>query len=123
MASPFDYVKAISSKECFWNEDGGESYTPWMINKSLSFMQDCIYAANEMNKRYDLDKKLQYDFYFNFVSKKKRYGAWIKKEVDPSVQIIAEYFCINNTLAEKYISLLTQEQIQIIRDKMNRGGR
>lgn len=121
--SPFDYVKSFSSKENVWIEDEGKNYEPWMINKSLSFMQDCIFAANEMNKKYNLDKKLQHDFLFGFIPKGKRFGGWMKKEIDPNVQIVCDYFCINKVLAEKYISLMTPEQLQIITDKMNRGGR
>jgi len=121
--SPFDYVKSFSSKQDVWAEDEGKSYEPWVINKSLSFMQDCVFAANEMNKKYNIDKKLQHDFLFCFIPKGKRFGSWMKKEINPDVQIISEYFCINNVLAEKYLTLLTQEQLQEIRNKMNRGGR
>lgn len=123
MSSPFDYVKSFSSKEDFWEEDNGKSYEPWVINKGISFMRDCVHAANMMNTYYELDKKAQHDFLFNFISKGKRYGSWMKKEESADVQIVADYFCINKPMAEKYIALLSGEQLQIIKNKMNKGGR
>ena len=92
--SPFDYVKSFSNKVCVWPEDDGKSYEPWVINKSLSFMQDCIFASNEMNKNWHLNKKEQHDFLFAFIPKGRRFGGWLKKEINPDVQIISEYFCI-----------------------------
>lgn len=123
MSSPFDYVKSFNTKVSIWEDDNGSGYSPFMVNKSLSFMQDCIFVSNEMNRLHNLNERQQHDFYFNIIPKGKRYGSWIKKESNPDVQIIADYFSINNRLAEKYLSLLSDEQLLIIKNKMNTGGK
>ena len=67
MVNPFDYVNSINTtKKYLINDDIDEKdYQPYMVNRSLSYFADTILMANEMNMNAHLDKKLQYDFYFN----------------------------------------------------------
>jgi Bacteriophage clamp loader A subunit len=127
MASPFDYIGSFSSKkENLWDElTATKDYNSWVINRGMSFMHDTIFYANMMNRySMDLDRKPQHDFYYNVVPKGKRFGKWIKPlEVTPDIQLLSDYFCINNRVAEKDLELLTSDQLQIIRDKMSKGGK
>lgn len=126
MPSPFDFIGNFSSKEKYLLESelDEKDYNPFIINRGLSFMSDTVLFANEMNRYWQLDKKLQHDFYHYGIPKGKRFGKWIKKdEENDLVLLISDYFCINKTIAERYIDLLSEEQIQTIKDKMNKGGR
>jgi hypothetical protein len=61
MTSPFDYVNSImKSRQSNMMRGHGEAeekaYVPFLTNRSLSYHQDCILYANEMNMRGHLDK-------------------------------------------------------------------
>ena len=97
---------------------------PYLVNKMLAFCPETIAYAEMMNRAHQLDKQMQHDFYFNALPKKKRYTKWVKAvPVDETVELIAESFCINTTQAQKYLSLLTPDQVEIIRKKASKGGR
>ena len=59
--SPFDYVKEIlqGKKQLIVDDLSEKEYNPFIINRSLSYHKDCVFFANEMNRRHHLDKKLQ----------------------------------------------------------------
>jgi hypothetical protein len=128
MPNPFDFVKSISSKEYLINSDLDEKdYSPFLVNKAISFMPDIALFSNEVNRMGNLDKKLQYDFYFHAIPKKKRYSSWLKKEasnidVDSDLELLSKLYCINNLRAIEYLSILTEDQMVIIRELMNEGG-
>lgn len=81
--SPFDYVKEIlqGKKQLIVDELTEKEYVPFIVNRSLSYHQDCVFFANEVNRRHHLDKKLQNDFLLNTVRSQKRpFAKWIKSE-------------------------------------------
>ena len=39
-----------------------KAYAPFLVNRSLSYYQDTVMFANEMNRHAQLDNRLQYDF-------------------------------------------------------------
>jgi hypothetical protein len=69
--NPFDFVSAVSyTKEDIMPDSIAEkAYNPYLTNKSLSYHQDSVLFANEMNSRYHLDHRLQFQFLINTVSK------------------------------------------------------
>ena len=83
---------------------------------------DCIMYANEMNINPNLDKKLQYDFYLNTLRSKKRFSPWLKKEEQQNLELIKSYYGYSNEKARQALSLLTEEQITFIRNKLETGG-
>jgi Bacteriophage clamp loader A subunit len=124
--SPFDFIKSFNEKTKYLlvSDLDEKDYSPFVVNKGMSFMQECVPFANEMNRYYDLDKKMQHDFYYYGVPKGKRFGKWLKKEAnDSSVALLMDYFNINNLQAQKYLDLLSDEQLEIIKNKMSKGGK
>ena len=119
--SPFDITNHLYNKTPLEFEI--KVFNPWMINKALSFNLDTILIANECNKYYRLDKQLQYDFLYHIIPKGKRYGKWIKKvAAEEDINILTAYYNINKQVAMDYLALLTEEQMDIIRIKMRKGG-
>ena len=104
---PFDYVNSINftkknlMKNTANDELAEKGYAPFLTNKSLSYFTDTILYANEMNRYHFLDKKLQYEFYLNSLRKKKRFAKWAK--------------------AEAALKILSHEQKETIRNKMENG--
>lgn len=122
--TPFDIINSINNKtKLDWDDVTEKSYTPFMINRGLSFNMQTVLFANEMNQFPQLDKKMQYDFYFNGIPKGKRFDKWQKKlAVDDDVKLIMSFYDINIQRAEEYLKLLSSEQIDVIKQKMKQGG-
>lgn len=119
MTSPFDFLNAINlTKKNLMEEDPGleKEYSPWMINKGLSFFIDTILYANEMNKLSGLDNKPQFDFYINIVKPRKRFSKWYKKSEDEDLAAIMKCYGYSINKAKSVMSILSEEQIKTIRD-------
>lgn len=50
-------------------------------------------------------------------------SAWAKKQEDNDLEAVKEYYGYNNAKGEAALSLLSPEQIQEIKRKLNKGGR
>ena len=127
--NPFDFTNSINQSKTDLmrgtaNDKLAEkSYSPFLTNRALSYHNDTVFFANEMNTRHYLDNLLQYDFLLNIVRPKKRYAKWSKKDNDGDVLIVKEYFGYNDTKARQALSILTPEQLTQIRITLQKGGR
>ena len=99
-----------------------KEYNPFMVNRGLSYFQDTVFFANEMNIHRDTDKKLQYEFLLNSIRPRKRFSKWFKKEVDGDIEAIKEYYGYSNVKAIQTLSVLTNSQIEKIKIKLEKGG-
>mgnify|MGYP003123641159 FL=1 len=97
-------------------------YLPFITNKFMASFLDIVLFANEMNINWHLDKKLQYDFYLNTVRSKKRYSPWLRKEELSNLDCIKTYYGYSNEKARQVLPLLSEEQIEFIKSKLNVGG-
>jgi len=123
--NPFEYVNSINTtKQDLMIDDLAEkAYIPFTVNRSLSYFNDTILMANEMNKHASLDKKLQYHFLINIVRKRKRFSKWNKPELVNDVEVVKEYYGYSNEKARQVLPLLSSDQIMNLREKVNKGGR
>ena len=123
--NPFDYVNAInySKKDIMQTRDDEKAYSPYMVNRSLSYFQDTVVLANEMNKYHHLDSRLQFSFLINIVRKRKRFSKWVKPELENDLGSVKEYYGYSNEKARQVLSLLSPSQIKLIKEKVNKGGR
>ena len=123
--SPFEFVKAINNKKDIIRDDLDEkSYLPYMINHSFSYFSDTVLLANEMNLNHHLDNKLQNDFFINTIRKNpKRFSKWNKVKHDGDFEAVKEYYGYSNEKTRSALSLLSAEQINIIKQKVDHGGR
>lgn len=126
---PFDYVNEInvSKKDIMTGTDNDvlaeKGYDAFLTNRSLSNFPDTVWLANEMNTRHDIDNKLQFHFLLNTVRPKKRFAKWAKKEKTGDVEVIKLYYGYNDVKARQALSVLTDDQIKTIRNRMEKGGR
>ena len=123
--SPFDFLAAINDTKAQLIVDDitEKAYNGFMVNRGLSYFQDTILIANEMNLNAHLDKKLQFDFLVNIVRKRKRFSKWAKAEVADDLEVIKEYYGYSNEKSRQALSLLTPDQITTLRTKLSKGGR
>ena len=122
---PFEFVKAINNKQDIIRDDLDEkSYLPYMINHSFSYFSDTVLLANEMNANHHIDNKLQNDFFINTIRKNpKRFSKWNKVKHDGDFEAVKEYYGYSNEKTRSALSLLSAEQINIIKQKVDHGGR
>jgi len=121
-----DYLNSINqTKINLMDEDISveKQYLPYIINKCFSGFLDTILICNEMNVYCNLDKKLQYDFYINIVRPKKRFSPWLRKENNNSLELVKQYYGYSDEKAKTALKILTNEQLEFIKSKMNRGGK
>jgi hypothetical protein len=123
--SPFDYLNSINdTKQDLMVDDITEKqYNAFMVNRGLSYFPDTVAVANEMNRYAHLDKKLQYHFLINIVRKRKRFSKWNKPDLERDIEVVKEYYGYSNEKAKQALTLLSPEQITIIKKKVNKGGR
>ena len=122
-----DYLNSINiSKENLMDGDDPmweKKYVPFIINKCMAPFNDTIMLVNELNMRHHLDKKLQYDFLLNSVRSRKRYAPWVKASKLKDLEYVKEYYGYSNEKAKAALSILDDEQINAIKDSLNKGGR
>ena len=126
MSTPFDFINSITDnkKDLFLDPQADKDYISFIVNRGLSNFYDCCMLANEMNKYPTLPKKMQFDFYRFAISKKKRFSKWFKKnQKTDDIKLLMTYFQINNRRAEESLKLLSEIQLEEIRQKYNQGGK
>ena len=120
-----DWLNSINfTKENLIEEDPSvkKDYSPYIINRCLSGNLDCILFVNEMNKYSFLDKDMQYSFYLNTLRKKKRFSPWLRKDKVTDLEIIKQYYGYSNEKASNALKILTPEQINYIKQRLETGG-
>ena len=121
-----DWLNSINhTKKNIIDEDPEslKQYAPYIINRCMSGHIDTILLANEMNINSHLDPKLQYDFFINIVRPKKRFAPWLKKDKLNSLELVKEYYGYSDEKARVALKILTEEQLEYISKRMDRGGK
>ena len=121
-----DWLNSINqTKENLIDADESleKEYPPFIINKCSSGFIDTVLIANEMNIHSDLSKKMQYDFFINIVRPKKRFSPWMRKEKIDSLELVKKYYHYNDEKARSALKLLSEEQLEFIKQRMNTGGK
>jgi len=116
-----DWLNSIN----FTKEDLSEdikTYPPYIINRCLSGHIDCVMYANEMNMHHQLDKDMQYLFYLNSLRKKKRFSPWLRKDKVTDLECVKTYYGYSNEKASQALKILTKEQLNFIKQRLDIGG-
>jgi len=121
----FDYLNSINlTKQDIMVDDICEkAYNSFMVNRGLSYFPDTVIIANEMNKHHQIDNKLQYHFLINMIRKRKRFSKWAKANKESDIDAVKEYYGYSNEKARQALTLLSPDQITIIKNKVSKGGR
>lgn len=122
--SPFDFINSINyTKEHLIVDDWSEKqYLPFIVNKGLSYSADTVIPANEMNSRPHLEKSLQYSFLINIIRSRKRFNKWIKPEKIEALEVIKDYYGYSTKKAQEVLPILSKEQLNTIKQKLQKGG-
>lgn len=124
--TPFDFINAIntSKENLFCDPQAHKDYNPWIVNKGLSYFPDTVLYANEMNIHYATPKEWQFQFLLNSIPKKKRFSKWSKKDTrTETLSLVMEYFGYSEEKAKQALSVLSNDQLAMIQEKLYKGGK
>tara|TARA_B100000073_G_scaffold211394_1_gene175661 strand:- start:1350 stop:1727 length:378 start_codon:yes stop_codon:yes gene_type:complete len=120
-----DWLNSINQNKQDLSEDPDacKKYPAYIVNRCLSGHIDAIMFANEMNKWNQTSKDMQYQFLLHSLRKKKRFSPWLRQEKIDNIELIKQYYGYSNEKAQQALKILTPEQIEFIKKKLNKGGR
>jgi len=124
--TPFDFINAINltKKNLFEDSLAKKDYTPYIVNRGLSYFPDTVLYANEMNRHSGIPEDWQFFFFLNSIPKKKRFSKWHKKDAETeSLSLVKEYFGYSSEKAKEALSILSEDQLVMIKEKLYKGGR
>ena len=120
-----DWLNSINqTKQNLMDEDSSllKDYAPYVINRCLSGQIDTILFANEMNMNHHLDKDMQYSFFLNTIRKRKRFSPWLRKDKVQDLECVKRYYGYSNEKASQALKILSKEQINFIKQRLEIGG-
>ena len=121
-----EYLNAINyTKENLLDtedESVEKKYTPFVINRCLSYFIDTVLYVNEMNQCGHLDKKMQFDYLLNSIRKNKRYSKWLKRESEENLDLVKQFYGYSDSKAREILDIITEDDIVWMREKLNIGG-
>lgn len=124
--NPFDFINAINftKEDLFKDPESAKVYQPYLVNRSLSYFHDTVVQANEMNIHSGIPSEWQFQFLLNSVTKKKRFSKWQKKDkATESLLLVQEYYGYSSDKAKEALRVLSDDQLKLIEQKLNKGGK
>ena len=119
-----DWLNSINQNKQDLSEDSEacKKYLAYIVNRCLSGHVDAIMFSNEMNKWNQISKDMQYKFLLHSLRKKKRFSPWLRQEKIDNIELIKQYYGYSNDKAQQALKILTPDQIEYIKKKLNKGG-
>ena len=110
--NPFDFVKAINEKKPV---DNPGLYNPYIGNLAFSQSMDSVLLANEMNVLHGLPPEAQFEFLYQALPARRRWGKWYKANEHPHLQLVMDHYKYSKEKALEALQVLTQENIRDIK--------
>ena len=123
--NPFQYIASINNtkKDLMVDDETEKAYSPFMINRGLSYFSDTVLLANEMNRASHIDNRMQYDFLRIAIRKRKRFSKWMKKTSHARIEVIKEYYGYSDAKAETISDLISVDDIKEMKAYLSKGGK
>ena len=118
-----DWLNSINqNKRNIYEEDPDAKYPAYIVNRCMSGHLDTVLFANEMNLNHHLPLDMQYSFFLNSVRKRKRFSPWLRKDEIKDLDLVKRYYGYSNEKAKQALRILTNEQLNFIKSKLETGG-
>jgi hypothetical protein len=123
-----DYLTSINkSKKNLMREPDVEpqvitGYPAFMIRRLMSYHQDVVLNANEMNMLPNLDNQMQYEYFLHSVPKKNRYATTHKVQNPDTVELLKQFYNYSDAKALEVMSLHTEADFARMRAHLSEGG-
>jgi|688.fasta_scaffold02021_50 hypothetical protein len=109
--------------------DVDSEYSQWRTNSVLSNYRETILYANEMNCHYGVTDQMHYDYLYNSIRKRKMRGVKEtdkekadRKKKEELQTLVSNYYKYNIVRTKEALKILTPQQIELIKNKNNKGG-
>lgn len=126
MPSSSYFYNAISytkDSEQFTQGEIDKDYKPFVVNKMVSGYRDTVLFAEEMTISYDISSRDQMFLYMMMLPKKKRRALWSQPKKNEDLDVVMKYYNITQEKAEPYMRILTADQIDELKERLNIGGK
>jgi len=121
-----EYLNAINytKKNLFDTEDESveKEYTPFVVNRCLSYFIDTVLYVNEVNQRGHMPKRMQFDYLHGSIRKNKRYSKWLRRESEENLDLVKRMYGYSDSKARAIMDILSESDFEWMREKVNEGG-
>jgi Bacteriophage clamp loader A subunit len=125
MADLIDFLKSVNQNKLNILVDdpsAEKDYPPFVVNRLLSYFTDSIMYVNEINFRPLVDKRLQYEYLLHALKPRPRFSKWLKPEAIENLDVVKEYYGFSNEKAKQALKILSDQDIEYIKAKLDKGG-
>jgi hypothetical protein len=121
--NPWDIVNSITTTKKHILENP-KDYSPYFVNKALSYNYDCVFHANVMNINRWASNNMQYDYLINTIRAKKRpHLKWYKDKYNKeNLDVIIVHYKVSMVRAKEILDLLSEDQLMDIKKQQEKGG-
>jgi hypothetical protein len=119
----FNAVSYTKDRDQFTQGEIDKDYKPYVINRMVAGYSELVLLADAMNISHNIPKDQQLDFYMTAIPKKKRRTVWAAKKKNDDLEVVMDYYNITQEKAYPYLKILTRDQINVLKDRLNKGGR
>jgi hypothetical protein len=103
-------------------EQDEKSYPSFIVNRALSYHEDTVLIANEINIYPNIDNKLKYDALINSIrAYKRQFSKWYKKAQSSDLNVVKEYYGYSDAKAEEALKILSADQIAALEKQLYKG--
>lgn len=94
-----------------------------VVVRTLSFYENCLFSANEINKIPFADPLMKYDFLLNTIRSGRRdFVPQVKPQKSDELDSVMEYFDFSESKARDALRVLSPTQIEEIKKEVYKGG-
>lgn len=119
----FGAISFSKDMDQFTQGEIDKDYSPFVVNRMVAGYRELVMFADEMNIRPDIAKEDQLFLYNELIPKKKRRALWSNKRKNEDLEVVMEYYNITQEKADPYMRILSREQIHVLRERLNTGGK
>lgn len=121
--TPFSYANYVLTRKGLPKDHEFKSYSAFLLNRSLAQHLDALLYANQMNQYPGLDVDVQFQYFLNTIRPMKRkFQSWNKASSVKDLDIVKEYFGYSDEKAKDALTILSNEDIALIKEKLDKGG-
>ena len=122
------YIQAINKNDkSFYNRtrESDTIYNSFIVGRGFSLFKDTCRLANIANRWPQLyeHKEQHFQFMVNTIRPKNRFRQWPKPVPDEDIDLICRYYNCNIEKAKDMAKLLTNADLDDLKNKMSTGGR
>jgi hypothetical protein len=115
----FDFITSVNNQQKI---EIDKNYNQFLLVRGFSYFVDTILYSSEANSFTNVPNNLHYEYFFNSISKKKRYSKWFKSEKKEQLDMVAQYYNFSYAKANEALKVLSPENLEYISEWYKEKG-